>query len=406
MFTDKLLRHQMALRAGAALDLPLHTKNTKSLDIVLEEHIATVTKALEKANAVHATTEEKLAGLQGELTELSQKMAQGRRGGGDPVQMETLGARFLREKGADVGALKEVSTGAVAMSAKTVTSGSTSGGGIHDPYRDGVVSVPRRPLMVRSLLPVVRTDKGAIEYPKQTTRDLNAAPVAEGALKPESNLGWTLQTVPVRTIAHWVQASRQILEDVGQLEGLIQTDLIYGLDDKEDTQLLLGDGTGQNLTGLYTNALDYAAPYALTAPNKMDRIGSALLQLALNDFTGTGIVMHPADWLRIKLTKDSTGAYLVSDPITGKVSTNAASVPMLWGVPVIPTKGIGVGKFLVGEFAVAATLYDRWEARVEASVSDRDNFIRNMVTILAEERLALAIKQNGALIRGDFSGDA
>ncbi|MET4595772.1 MULTISPECIES: phage major capsid protein [unclassified Sphingomonas] len=408
MFTDKLLRHQEALRNGVALPMPpISTKNAKTLDQVLDDHISVVTKALEKAKEGQKSSEDKLAELSGEITDLAQKMDSRGVHGRSESQAESAGNRFLREKATDVAQLAG-QRGEIALSMRAaVTSGAASGGALAPEAEDGVVILPRRKLMVRDLLPVIRITAGSVEYPKQTTRTNNAAPVAEGDLKPESQLAWALQTAQVRTIAHYVMASRQILEDAPQLAGLINEDLLFGLRDVEDLQLVMGDGLGQNLTGMYPAATAYSAPYALTAPNKMDRIGSALLQLALADYNADGIIMHPSDWLRIKLLKDAAGGYLTADPISGKSSNgDMTERPMLWGVPVIPTKSMAVGKFLVGEFRAAVTLYDRWEVRIEASTQDRDNFIRNLCTILGEERVALAIKQAGALVRGDFSADA
>lgn len=404
MFIEKHLKYRAAMRAAAALPMPinLRVKNAKTMEEVLDEHIATVTRALEKVKAGEKSTDDRLTELRSEITDLSQRMAQGRRGfGGDPV-IDTAGARLMREKATDITALAS-ERGRVGMEMRAVTSGSTSAGTLVDPDRQDVVLIPRRPLMVRDLLPVVGTSSGSIEYPKQTARNLNAAAVAEGALKPESDLAWTLATVPVRTIAHWVPASRQILEDAPQLQGLIEEDLLFGLKDVEDMQLLLGDGTGQNLTGLYPAAQPYVAPIVIANPTMIDQLGLAMLQLALADFNADGIVLHPSDWLKIKMTKDADGGYLAVDPITGKAGKDGTDRPMLWGVPVIPTKAISQGKFLVGDFRTAATLYDRWAVRIEVSTEDRDNFVRNMVTILAEERLALAIKQAGALVKGSFS---
>lgn len=408
MLNDKLLQHRAAMRAAAELNIPLflRTKNTKSIDDVLNEHIALVTKSLTQLKSDGKTAEEKMTELRSEITELSQKFAAGGIGGRGDDMAVTVGSRFIQERGADLAKLAE-DRGEVSLSLRAaVTSGSTSAGALAQAHRDGVIMLPRRKLMIRDILPVIRVSSGSVEYPKQEERAKNAAPVAEGQLKPESEPKWTLKNVPMRTIAHYVMASRQILEDAPQLEGLINEDLVFGLRDKEDEQLAMGDGTGENITGLYPNATEYAAPYALTAANKMDRIGSALLQLALADCEPDGVIVHPSDWLRMKLLKDAGGGYITADPITGKVGGNETQRPMLWGLPVIPSKAMTVGNFLVGDFRRAATLYDRWDVRLEASTQDRDNFIRNLATILCEERIGLAIKHKPALVRGSYAADA
>jgi HK97 family phage major capsid protein len=104
--------------------------------------------------------------------------------------------------------------------------------------------------------------------------------------------------------------------------------------------------------------------------------------------------MNPADWTRIALLKDGDGKYIFGNPGT-------AVEPRLFGKPVVTTLGMAVDKFLVADFTAAATLYDRWTARVEIGY-ENDDFTRNMLTVLAEERVALAVKDPTALVFGDF----
>jgi HK97 family phage major capsid protein len=241
---------------------------------------------------------------------------------------------------------------------------------------------------------------GTVEYANQTARTNNANTVAEGAAKPWSDYGWELETVPMRVIAHLVAASRQILEDVPQLQDVIDTELRYGLSLKEESQLLMGDGTGQNLTGLVTAATAYAAPFDPAGTETMiDTLGLAILQTALAEETATGIIVHPSDWLRIRLLKNADGEYLLGDP-------GAQVAPQLFGLAVVTTQAMTVDKFLVANFPRAATLFDRWQPRVEVSTEHSDFFERNMVAIRAEQRLGLAIKNPAAIVFGDFGNVA
>ena len=191
-----------------------------------------------------------------------------------------------------------------------------------------------------------------------------------------------------------MKASRQVLSDLPQLQGLIDTELLDGLALAEEQQLLNGDGTGQTLNGLIPNATAYSAPITLADPTMLDTLGLALLQSALAEFPASGIIMHPADWTRITLLKDADGNYIMGTP-------GSAIAQRLWGLPVITTQAMTADKFMVGDFRRAATLYDRWSARVETGYVN-DDFTKNLVTILAEERLAQAIKQPKALTYGDF----
>lgn len=283
----------------------------------------------------------------------------------------------------------------------TITSATTdangSAGDLMVPARDAVYIPPQRRLTVRNLLPVVQISSGAVEIVKRTGFTNNAATVAEGTTKPSSELKYDKVTITARTIAHWVLASRQILEDAPQLSGLIDTDLLYGLAYIEDLQLLSGSGTGEDLHGIYTQATPFALPPGFTTdgPTKLDVIGAALLQNALAGHPATGVVMHPSDWMDIRMTKNADGEYLLGPP-------GADVQPRLFGKPVVETEAMTVDKFLVGNFN-AATLYDRWQARVEVSTEDSDNFRKNLVTVLAEERIGLAVKDTTAFTKGDFS---
>ncbi|KQT04141.1 phage major capsid protein [Rhizobium sp. Leaf386] len=255
--------------------------------------------------------------------------------------------------------------------------------------------LPHRRLTVRDLLPQVQITAGSVEIPVMKVSTNNAGMVAEAALKPESDLQLELKTFPARVIAHWMKASKQIIDDVPQMRDLIDTELLHGLGLKEEQQLLLGDNTGQNLHGMVPQATAFSAAYTMPAPNFIDVIGLALLQNANAEYPGDGVIMHPSDWMRIRMAKDADGNYIYGPP-------SEAVVPRIFGVPVVTTQAMTIDKFLVGQFKRAATIFDRWEARVEVGFVD-DDFIRNLITLLGEERLAFAVRRPKALTYGDFS---
>jgi len=333
----------------------------------------------------------KMAELRAEFTELAQKDT--RRGGdGQPVR-KSLG-EFVAES-EEVKAYKGVGT--IKIDVKAITSAGGSGGGLITVDRQtDAVEIPRRQVRVRSLLMPGRTGSSSIEYPRQTTRTNAAAPVAENTTKPESDYGWTVATAPVRTIAHWVPVSKQAMDDAPQLASLIDGELRYGLDLAEDIQLLSGDGTGQNLHGLIPQASAYVAPIDPPGTEtSIDQLRLGILQVELADFPADGIVLHPSDWALIELTKTADGAYVFANP-------TARAGPTLWGQPVVSTTGITIDKFLVGAFQMAGQIFDREDTEVLISSEDRDNFIKNMLTVRAEKRLALAVKRRAALVYGDF----
>lgn len=277
-----------------------------------------------------------------------------------------------------------------------ITSSDSSAGDLIAPDREReIVGIPRRMMTIRQLLTQSRTTSNLVQYAKQVTRTNNAAPVAEGDPKPESTYAWDLADAPVRTIAHHVNVSRQAMEDAAQLQGEIDTELRYGLDLAEELQILKGSGLTQNLSGLVTEATAYAAAFEVANETMIDVLRLAILQASLAEYPADGIVLHPTDWARIELLKDGEQRYLFANVMQ-------LAGPSLWGKPVVSTQSMDVDEFLVGAFRTAATIYDRMDAEVLLSTEHDDNFVKNMITVRAEKRLALAVKRAAALITGDF----
>lgn len=335
-------------------------------------------------------TEKKSGDVATRVTELERRVANERN---VSEAVETWGSQFVTEKKSELEGLMR-SKGSVSLNVKALTNAADSVGVMGSPYRDQTVLLPRQRMTIRDLLSVVEIGTGTVEYVRQTSRPTGAAMVPEGALKPLSDFAFDLASTTAQVIAHHIKASRQALEDHAQLRDLIDVEMRHGLALKEEEQLLFGDGIAPNLSGLVQAAPDFVDPLGLTAPTRIDLIGAALLQSALADYPATGIVMHPSDWVRISLLKDADGRYIVGSAVD-------MVQPRLFGLPVIATKAMVAGEFILGDFARAATIYDRWQPRVEVGFVDQD-FTRNMITILAESRIALAIKQPLALVYGSF----
>jgi HK97 family phage major capsid protein len=285
------------------------------------------------------------------------------------------------------------------ISALTTAAAGSVGGAILPDRQPGVQGVANRPLRVRDLLIPGRTNSNAIQYVQETGFTNASATVSEtaGTTKPQSDLQMALVTSNVTTIAHWVNATRQILDDVPMLQSYINGRLLYGLRYVEDNQLLNGAGTGTDLNGIYTQASASTANLAVIAsPTKLDVLRVAILQATLANLPASGIVLHPTDWMTIETAKDSQTRYLVGDP-QNRVQ------PRLWGLPVVETLAMTVGKFLTGAFDMGAQIFDRQDAAVEISTEDGNNFVKNLVTILCEERLALAVYNTLAFVKGDFA---
>jgi HK97 family phage major capsid protein len=289
--------------------------------------------------------------------------------------------------------------------------------------RDALVTPPMRTKRVRDLFPVRTTTAAVIEYFRQigftslsapgvtnSTYSTNnaAAPVAErdGAafgIKPQSAFQFVGEQAPVRTLAHWEAAHRNVLADEPQLRSIIDNELMYGLRLLEDSQILNGDGTGENLLGVLNTpgVQEYAWSDGATLPvpdTKADALRRAATLSFLAYYEPTGIVLHPNDWEDIELTKDSQGQYLIA------VSVAMGGEPKVWRMPIVDTPAMQEGTALVGAFGTGAQLYDREQASIRISEQHSDFFVRNAIVILAEQRLALAVKRPEAFVVVDFDG--
>ena len=279
--------------------------------------------------------------------------------------------------------------------------------------RDPMVGQPTRTKRVRDLFPARTTTAAVIEYFRMlgfttpaTTAANNAAPVAERsgssfASKPQSSMQFVGQQAPIRTLAHWEAAHRNVLADEPQLRSIIDNELMYGLRLLEDEQILNGDGTGENLLGVLETpgiqTYDWSAGAATpVADTKADAIRRAATLSFLAYYEPTGVVLHPNDWEDMELSKDLNGQYLVA------VSVALGGEPRLWRIPVIDTPAMTPGTALVGAFGTGAQLYDRDAASIRISEQHSDFFVRNAIVILAEQRLALAVKRPEAFVAVDF----
>ena len=341
----------------------------------------------------------KLNELRAQVEELEQKAT--RKAGADEADHRSLGQQFVESKGFKDLAESPSQRGKADMQLKaTITLATTdtlgaAGDTVQVTRVAGIVAPPERRMTVRDLITPGRMDGNALEYVKETGFVNNAGMVAEAAAKPQSDLKFDLVSTTAKVVAHYVKASRQILSDSSMLASYIDGRLRYGLSFKEEQQLLNGDGTGQNLLGIIPQATAYAAPGGLTSAQAMDQMRLAMLQAELAEYPATGHVMNPIDWTRIELLKDTTGRYIIGNP-------QGTTAPRLWNLPVVATQAIAQDKFLTGAFKLGAQLFDRWLARVEVATENEDDFIKNLVTVLAEERLALAVYRPEAFIYGDL----
>jgi HK97 family phage major capsid protein len=281
--------------------------------------------------------------------------------------------------------------------------------------RPDVVVTPDRPRFIRELLPTIPTQSNAVEVMRQNVFTNAAAPQApvspstaigagELVAKAQSNITYQLVTVPVRTFAHWLPASRQVLSDAPMLQRLIDSRLMYGLNLLSDSQLLFGDGTNQNLTGLMVDAgvetvgqLASGTTAAQRPGAMLDHIRAAITRCQTFEFYNiNGVVLNPVDWQTLETAKGTDGHYIwVSVPNGGE--------SRLWRVPVIVSNAMTANNFILGDWTMGATVYDREQMDIRVSESHADFFVRNGVAILGEERYGFGIELPKAFCKGLFT---
>jgi HK97 family phage major capsid protein len=424
MATSAVIRNEGYFYDGliARADAADEGKIMAAVEAALAKHFKTVSEVITKTQediktfgAIQDATKEAIAKLNSDggplfakfkeereksdarILALEQKLIAGIAGIRGPQKVKTPGELFI-----ECEAFKEANKIGwsvrrnVRLELKNITSGATSGGaGAFPEFLPTPVIPPFQPLTVRDLLDQGTTETNLIEWVAENVFTNAAAVTSEGATKPKSDITYSRLNVPVTTIAHWIIASKQILADFKQLATLINGRLNFGLKLAEEKELLLGDGTGDHLNGLIPQATAFSTAHDRSGDTMIDIIRHAMLQVQLAFYPTTGTVLSPTDWHTLELTKDSFGRYILSAP--------ASNTPaMLWGVPVVQCYSMPPGDFLVGAFKLAATIFDREQAQILVSNEDNDNFTRNMVTILCEERLALAVSRPKAFINGTF----
>lgn len=278
-----------------------------------------------------------------------------------------------------------------------IGTGTGPGGALVLPqYLPGILGLPQRPLVVRDLFSQDRTDTDTISYAAQTAFDSAAAPVAQATatagsgLKPQSSIAWVRKTLPVEAIATWMAATRRQLADAGQTRSLIDNQLQLMLRLVEEDQLVNGNGTSPNLRGLLNQTgvqtLDVSGSPSANALLNLDTIRDAkrLVKTGPARADADGVIIHPTDAAIIDERKDEVNRYLGNGPFNMGPNT-------LWGLPRVESEVIPVGHAIVGAFKVGATVFQREDTTIFASDSHADFFVRNLVAVLAEERLGLAV---------------
>lgn len=353
-----------------------------------------------------ADTKAAIEGLSIKQRELADEIMQLKQRGATPPEGEisekSWGSQFVEsaEYKDRVGILsKGMKVGSFGFEVKNTLTGSDAN--VAPDRKPGVVPGDFQPLRMESLFPSLPTSSNAIEFTKEASFTNSAAETAEGAAKPESALTWSLVNMPISTVAHWIKISRQLASDNATLAAYVDTRMRYGVNRRVETQLVAGDGTAPNISGIldtgnYT-AHGYANANLGATLKKLVLIRKIMGDLETAGYFPNAIILHPAEWATIETEIVTTAAGQVPYSVTSQ------GVSMLWGVPVVRAIGMTADTVAVGDFRSAGTIYNREGVVVEMSDSDSDNFTKNLITLRAERRLALATEIPAAIRAGDLT---
>lgn len=277
----------------------------------------------------------------------------------------------------------------------------------------GIIGLTDVPSHVRDIIPVRRLTSNAIEWLVDTvfdgvaagptpgtglTRVGGANVVADGDEKPETVFEAELLSRTVKTIAAYINLTNQTLRDLPVVAREIETRLLRSLAYREDQQLLYGAGTGANISGLTSYAIqEYDWSSGTVGDTRIDALRRALTLAWIEYHNATAILIDPNEWEEIQLTKASDGHYLMV-----QLQGNGLNGAGFFAVPVIPHTAVAAGTALIGDFRGGATIWEREGANIRMSDQHDRNFTKNLTTIRAEEALLLQVVRPEAFVEVTF----
>lgn len=272
---------------------------------------------------------------------------------------------------------------------------------IQPDYIPGIVYDPERTERIRNYISQGVTSSDQVVYNQETGYTDNTGMTAENDSPTENSFTLERKEAPVRKIMSLMTISNEMLEDLPQVISYISTRGIEKLLNLEDTQILTGNGTGQNLTGINQVATTFAPGLTVEDAQRWDVLRFAIAQLRTQagaEYRANGILLHPNDLAEMDTTKDSTGEYV----FPGLMMVNGQR--SLYGVPVFDTTAVAEGAFYVGDWRLGAQLFQRRGVSVE--FSRENDFAKDNTVVKITERLALPIYRPKAFVYGSSFSDA
>lgn len=237
------------------------------------------------------------------------------------------------------------------------------------------------------------TDQNAVPYMVETVTSEAAAETAEGATKPEADISFAEASSPVENIAVTLQATNQLLEDIAFMRSWIEGRLRLFVGNREDLQLISGNGVAPNLEGILivagTNAQSFSiAGHAADGTVGTDTMYDAIVDIRQAFLDASVIGMAAATWAEFQKAKDGNNQYLLGGP-------GAQAPARIWGLPVVQNEKFPAYVATNEAIAVwsrdAAMVVRRNQITLAVSDSHASTFSANVLTFRAEQRVAFPV---------------
>ena len=302
---------------------------------------------------------------------------------GEVKKAQTLGENFVNHVKESGHGKKFDLAAPVFVKAATDTQASPAGAvDFATTFDKNVVTAARTPLVVRDLFGAETISGSTLVYLVEGAIQGAPAVTAEGAKKPQVHFADpTAKTVSLAKVAAFIRESDEYINDYPFLASAINGRLLYELGLIEQ---------GKLVTDLLATSGIQTGTYASTGT--ATDIADAILQAAMDVQASTGfaadaIAMNPADWYILRVGKDGDDRYY------GGGYFGDQSIPNLWGIPVCTSASIAAGTIAVGAFKTCGSVVQNGGVSVEATNTNEDDFVKNLMTIRAEERLVLAVRR-------------
>jgi HK97 family phage major capsid protein len=325
----------------------------------------------------------------------------------------SIGDHFVKHAGARLREIKGVTGASVAapeFKAATDTQVTTGSGltPVLTQIDRTIIQGVRPRLTVADLLGSGTLSGNAISYFVEGALEGAFTTVAEAAAKPQLHVADpTTVTDTLKKLAGFIKLSDEMIEDLDFLVSEINQRLLYELARTEEAQLLSGNGTGSNILGLLNRSGIQTEVRGSTAggDNMADTLFRAMTKVSTGSgLDADGIIIHPTDYQTLRLSKDANGQYYGGGFFQGSYGNGVVmDYPPIWGLRTVVTPAITVGTALVGSFNQAATVYRKGGVRVESTNAHASDFTNNLVTVRAEERLALAVRRPTGLVKATIT---